>query len=99
MIRGSTPTHIFTLPFDASQLAEVMVIYAQNDVEVFNKGTDDCAMNGNEIKVTLTQTETLKFSHQDNVQIQIKVKLPDETILVSDVRTVSIGKCLNDEVL
>ena len=99
MIRGTTPTHIFKLPFDTAQLAEVMVIYAHDDIEVFHKNLSDCTAAGKELTVKLTQQDTLSLSHLKNVQIQIKAKLLDGSVLVSNVYTKSVGKCLNDEVL
>ena len=99
MIRGSTPTHTFRLPFAGSMVAEAMVIYAQNDVEVFHKDTYDCKLEGNAISVTLDQEETLLLSHLSNVQIQLKVKTTEGVVLVSIPTVISVQKCLNDEVL
>lgn len=99
MIRGTTPTHTFKLPFDASQVKEAMVIYAQNDVEVFHKDTFDCTLNGKEISTTLTQDETFMLSHHSNVQIQLRVLTVDDVALASNVQVVSVQKCLNDEVM
>ena len=99
MTRGTTPTHTFRLPFDGSMVAEAMVIYAQNDVEVFHKDTYDCTVKGNTIKVTLDQEDTLMLSHSSNVQIQLKVKTTEGVVLVSVPNVISVQKCLNDEVL
>lgn len=99
MIRGTTPTHIYELPFDTAQLVEVMVIYAHDDVEVFHKNLSDCKAEGEKLTVKLTQEETLSLSHLKNVQIQIRAKLVDGSVLASNVYTTSIGKCLNDEVM
>lgn len=99
MTRGTTPTHTFKLPFNSSMVKEAMVIYAQNDVEVFCKYTHDCTMEGNSISVTLDQEETLLFSHHSNVQIQLKVKTTEDVVLVSVPAVISVQKCLNDEVL
>lgn len=99
MIRGTTPTHIFTLPFDVSLVKAVMVIYAQKDQEVFTKGTNDCELEGNTISVRLTQEDTLKLKHKNNVQIQIKVLTEANDALVSDIVSVKCGQCLSDEVM
>ncbi len=99
MVRGTTPTHIFTLPFSTSLVKEVMVIYAQNDVEVFHKDTYDCNLEGNEITVTLTQEDTLQLNHHHTVQVQVRVLTTDDTALASTVKVISVEKCLNDEVL
>ena len=99
MIRGTTPTHTFKLPFDVSRVKEVMVIYAQNDVEVFHKDIYDCNLEGNVVSVTLTQEETLSLNHHHNVQIQIRVLTTDNTAMASNVNILSVGQCLNDRVI
>lgn len=99
MIRGTTPTHTFTLPCDASMVKEVMIIYAQGDVEVFHKDTEDCKLDGETVSVTLTQEDTFLLDHKQRVQIQIRVLTHGGDALASDVKIVSIKKCLNEEVL
>ena len=99
MIRGTTPQHTFTIPFDVSLAKEVMIIYAQNDVEVFRKTTEDCQMYGKTISVTLTQEDTLLLNHKHNVQIQVRLLTNDGKALVSNVKLVSVRKCLNSEVM
>lgn len=99
MIRGTTPTHTFEIPFDTSMIKKVMIIYAQNDVEVFHKDTKDCEMNKREIRVTLSQRDTLRLCHRYNVQIQLRVLTTDGSAFTSDVKVLSVQKCLNDEVL
>ena len=49
MIRGTTPTHIFTIPFDTSQVDELRISYAQNDVEKIVKTKEQCTLNGNKL--------------------------------------------------
>ena len=99
MTRGTTPTHEFRLPFNVSQVKEAMVIYAQNDIEVFRKETDDCSMEGETISVTLTQEETLMFNHKQNVQVQLRILTTENVALASTVSVISVQKCLNNEVL
>lgn len=99
MIRGTTPTHTFTLPCDASMVKEVMVIYGQDDTEVFHKDTEDCKLEGDTVSVTLTQEDTFLFDHKKRVQIQLRVLTDGGDALASDVKITSIKKCLNEEVL
>ena len=99
MIRGTTPTHTFKIPLDAGGLKSVMVIYAQNNVEVFRKETADCTLDGNSISVTLTQEETLKFNHRNHVQIQLRLLTDRDEALASDIKVVDVKECLNSEVL
>jgi len=99
MIRGTTPTHIFALPFDVSNVAECMVIYAQDDTEVLHKKTDACSMSGNELRVELTQEETLLFDCSKNVQIQLRVLTTEGKALATKPAIYPVHKCLNSEVL
>ncbi len=98
-MRGTTPTHTFTLPFDTSLIKEVMVIYAQDDTEVFHKSTDECVMNGRTVKTKLTQIETLSLSNERPVQIQLRMLTYDGDAIKTKPRIVSPGVCFNDEVL
>lgn len=99
MYQGTTPTHTFVLPFDTSTLAKVVIIYAQNDVEVLRKETPNCVLDGQEIKTTLTQEDTFRFKHESNVQIQVRVLTVGGNALASDIFTVSVDKCLDNGVL
>ena len=97
--RGSTPTHIFEIPFDTEIVKEVRITYSQNDIDILNKETEDCTITGNEIITELTQEETFLFDDNYPVQIQIKVLDVNDKIHPSDIITKSVKKCLNDEVL
>jgi hypothetical protein len=100
MIRGSTPTHEFTLPFDTSFLSEVEIVYAQNDKQILLLDTERCAMNNNTISVTLTQEETLKFDcYKRFVQVQLRVKTTEDIVMIGDIITVDLDKCLFDGVI
>ena len=97
--RGSTPTHIFELPFDTELVKEVRITYAQNDIEVLCKETEDCTITEKEIIVDLTQEETFLFDINFLVQIQLEVLDIKGKVHQSDVITKSVKKCLNNEVL
>ena len=99
MIRGTTPTHIFEIPFDSSLLKKILITYFQNNQIVVEKTEDDCTLEGNSITVKLTQEDTLKFSHRRPVEIQIRVLTVDDTALATVIREVEVGRVLNEEVL
>lgn len=99
MIKGTTPTHTFKLPFDTSNIKKVMVIYAQNEKELFHKDTDECRLNGKKVSVTLSQEETLQFNHKRNVQIQVRVLTNNDVAVASQIKEVAIQNCLNSGVL
>lgn len=99
MIRGTTPRHVFSIPFDTSLLKEVMITYAQNDDEVLRKDIGDCTLIEKAVVVELSQEETLKFDHNRNVQIQMRLLTVNDEALASNIVVVSVGNVLNDEVL
>lgn len=99
MIRGTTPRHTFTIPFDTDTIKEVRIIYAQGDEQMFVKETADCTLSGRDIIVTLSQEETLKFDASKLVQIQVRVLTDTDSVLSSDVMVAYVGKCLDTEVM
>lgn len=99
MIRGTTPTHEFTLSIDTSLLKCIRIIYAQHDKVVFVKETGDCTLDGEVVRVELTQEETLMLDCRTSVQIQIRALTLAGEALASPVMTESVGKCLDNEVI
>ena len=99
MIRGTTPSHIFQLPFNTDTLKEIRISYAQDDIVIVEKTTEDCTLEADTITVKLTQEETLKFIHGKTAKIQLKVKLLDGNTLATYPLRVDVGEILNEEVL
>lgn len=96
MIRGTTPTHTFTLPFGSDVIASLRIIYAQDgDVKI----TRNTVPEGNNATVVLTQEETLSLDCDKYVEIQIRVLTLGGEALSSDIIRVSVERCLEDEVL
>ena len=99
MFRGSAPTHTFTLPEDVGVLKKIIIVYAQEDVEILRKTEQDCEINGNKVRLKLTQGETLLFDFNKNMQIQMKAVTEDGTPLISNIIKKDVRKCLIDEVV
>ena len=99
MIRGTTPTHEFTLPFDTSEIDDLRISYGQCDKEIVVKTRDDCRLDGNTVYVTLTQEDTFSFDCKKAIMIQVRVLKMDGCVLSTDVMIDKVGKCLNNEVL
>ena len=95
MIRGTTPTHIFTLPFTADQITKLSIAYAQGEDVVLEKVLGDCVLDGNTVSVQLTETDTLKFSDLKQVEIQLRVGI-GEARLASNVIYVTVDRLLRD---
>lgn len=99
MIQGTTPTHQFTIPMDASSVDKVRVTYAQKDQVLLVKENEDCSIDGNVIEVKLSQEETLLFDEFSSVQIQVRVLTTGGDALASDLIRVPCGAVLDKEVL
>lgn len=99
MYRGTTPTHIFNIPFNVSNITALQIIYAQNDEVIILKTKEDCVLEDQTITTTLTQEDTLKFNCGLKVQLQVRVLTTSGDALASKVKIIDVGKCLNDEVL
>lgn len=106
MIRGTTPTHTFTLPFSTDLIETVYITYIQECCYgkniVIERGKDvannidSCEFDGNKIIVELTQEETLSFIHGVEVEIQVRVKATDKKVLASDLIKTTVNEILKD---
>lgn len=101
MIRGTTPTLEFTLPFDTSLIAEMYVTIAQGEKTVLEKTLSDCSCSGTSVSLTLTQEDTLKLQQQSRSQaeIQIRVRTTAGEALASDIMSVYVGRILKEGVI
>lgn len=99
MIRGTTPTHTFQIPFNTNLLKEIRISYAQRDAVVVEKSTEDCKLDGMNISVKLTQEETLRFSENVVAALQLRVLLNDGNVLATPVLRLDVGELLQDEVI
>ena len=95
MIRGTTPTLKFNLPFSAELAEACFVTLSQSGRVIVEKTTEDCIANGNAILCKLTQRETLWLNHKKNVDIQLRVKTKGNAY-VSQVFTESVEQPMKD---
>ena len=98
MIKGTTPTHKFKLPFDAALVEKARVIYKQWTKEVLRKETKDFKMDGNMLSVSLSQEETFLFDCSP-VTYQLRVKTTYGKVLSTKPETIRVEDCLDCEVL
>lgn len=99
MIRGTTPTLEFALPFDAGILAEAWVTMSQDKKVVLNKELSDCQCEGNVLTVKLTQEDTLKLKCNCLAEIQIRARTTDGDAVASEIIAVSPDRILKDGVI
>lgn len=96
MIRGTTPTLTFELPFDCEDIDIINISFAQHDNVVLEKDLYDCNIEGNTINVTLTEDDTLKFdSAETYAEVQIRVGIGEQR-LASQIMKISVDRVLKD---
>ena len=103
MIRLTTPTHSFSVPFDPEDMREILLTYTQNGRFVLERrkaelsfGSDE---QGHTVYHRLTQEETGRFRAGEPVRIQLRALTGAGDALASDPVTVQVEDVLNDEVL
>ena len=100
MIRGTTPTHTFNLPFEVGFIKSGKVTYSQDGEIILTKEIKECALDGSTITIKLTQEETLKFNcTKGYVYIQVRLLTTGGDALASSLIRVEVDKCLDSEVL
>jgi hypothetical protein len=96
MIRGTTPTLSFTLPFETELIKKLWVTFSQCNKEIFTLEKDDCELNEYEVEVKLSQRQTLQLLPNAIVEIQLRVLTLDDVALASDVLHTSVQRILKD---
>lgn len=94
MIRGTTPTLEFALPFDTDTLAEAYVTLAQGREVVLNKRLTDCECSEKKLTVRLTQAETLALKSDCVTEIQVRVRTQTGDALASNIIKVNTDRIL-----
>ena len=96
MIRGTTPTLTFELPFDCKDIDILNISFAQHYNVVLEKDLYDCNIEGNAINVTLTEDDTLKFDPAESyAEVQIRVGIGEQR-LASQIMKLSVDRILKD---
>lgn len=102
MIRGTTPTLLFNLPFQASIItsAEISIQYVDDFKKVLIvKTLEDCELGEKTIGTRLTQEETLQFPAPSSVLVQLRVKTNEDVIVATVPYTVKVKKLLAEGVI
>ena len=99
MKRGTTPTHEFTLPIDASLIRRFLLTYTQNGEIILEKRETDMTINGNVWSVKLTQEEANLFTGGAIAHAQIRILTTGGDAMASGEHRFYVGPVFNDEVL
>jgi hypothetical protein len=74
IVRGTTPTISYSLPFSSDLLAEAFVTVEQRDAIVIEKELSACERTGNTLTARLTQDDTLSLKAGTLTKIRLVVK-------------------------
>ncbi len=103
MIRGTTPIIKFVLPFPWEYVDDIWITFEQRGIEVLTKDKEDMEVegpdNGPTVIVRLTQTDTLRFSAGQRVEIQARIRTTCGEAIASDVATEPVERILKDGVI
>lgn len=99
MIRGTTPTLEFIIPFDTSLLNNAHVTLCQNGVVMIDKALHECSCNENKLSVRLTQEETLSLQCDCITEIQIRAKTAGGDVIASNIIREKTERILKDGVI
>ena len=99
MVRGTTPELIFTLPFEVSSIQKLWITFSQKNSEIFTLEKEVCTLDGTEVRVSLTQEQTLQFSSNCILEIQMRVLTLDNVALASNIIRTSVQKILKGGVI
>ena len=100
MVRGTTPTLTFTLPFPVSTLSAMYINISQHFEAIqIEKALTDCTVSGNDVSVVLSQDDTLKLVAGRQAFIQIRARTTDGTALASEMIPCMVEDVLKDGVI
>lgn len=98
MIRGTTPTLMFTTPYTADQVTSGYITFTmRGDVVLDIPVSDDSVViSDNAISLTLTQQQTLSFQSKATSLVQLRLVLDDGSAVASNIIKITIGDILKD---
>ena len=94
MIRGTTPTITFNLPFQANLITNCEVYFAQDGVMKVVKYKDACEMSGKTLSVKLSQAETLLLDPEIQVEMQVRMVFEDGSVEATNIVRGNVGRIL-----
>ena len=99
MIRGTTPTLEFVLPSEIPSFKTLWITFAQNNIEIFTVKKDQCEIEGNIIRVTLDQDQTLNLSASTFLEMQIRGLTVNDESVASNIIKTQVQRILKDGVI
>lgn len=98
MRQGTTPTIVINVNnIDLSELKSVYITFEQ-DGFLLKKDMSQIEIEDDEIRITLTQEETLKFK-KGIVNVQLRAITQDGLAIASSIATTTVHRILDKEVI
>ena len=97
--RGTTHSFEFDMETDLSEVSVMWVTLAQNGIERVTKETEDIEIEGQTVKVNLSQEDTLALKPNRTAKIQIRILLNDGSAEITETIEREVHDCLKDGVI
>lgn len=97
--RGTTPTNTFDVDVDLRNAEVIWLTYKQNSKIVIEKEKDDLEVDENEVRVYLTQEETLALKDTVPVRMQFRARFADGNAIKSNIMQATVEEILKDGVI
>lgn len=100
IIRGTTPTFIFTFPqdFDPTEASSVLLTISAGSTPIVEKTEADLVIDTTSVSVYLSQAETLAMPYSA-VSAQINFLYGDGSRVATEIMTIPWGSNLHNEVM
>lgn len=98
MIRYTTPTLTFKLPFESSYLVVAYITIEQRNA-VVEKSLEECELGEKSISVALTQEDTSKLASNTNTFVQLRCKGTDGKAYASRKFKIEVDDVLKDGII
>lgn len=102
MIRGTTPTLQFNLPFATSiiKAVEITIKYVDGLKKILvTKTLEDCELGETSVTTMLTQEETLQLPAPATALVQLRVLTNDDKSLATEPYSIKVKKLLAEGVI
>lgn len=101
MVRGTTPTLKFILPKSLTdiKIKEVYVTMAQARRVILDKDISCVKIQDNNIFLSLTQEDTLKFKHDIKIEIQVAIKTDRNLVYRSKMLYIDAKRILKEGII
>ncbi len=98
MIRYTTPTLTFKLPFESSYVTTAFVTIEQRNLSI-EKTLDDCEVGDDTITLTLSQEDTGKLEAKTETLVQLRCKGTDGKAYASKKFKIEVDDVLKDGII